>query len=99
MHTLYFLIGIFEGIIIGILVEKYVFPYFEILFEVFTAKRSEEIAAYNANIQSISCDLLREYPELSKNNIGGQNQTNAIGFECQGDIEEEYYEDWFLIKM
>lgn len=93
MHMLYFLIGIFEGIIIGILVEKYVFPYFEILFEVYTTKKSKIIANYNVDIQELNCLLLREYPELSKNNISG-NQTNAIGFKCQGDIEEEYYEDY-----
>lgn len=92
---LYFLIGIFEGIIIGILVEKYIFPYFEILFEVYTAKKSKIIAKYNADIQKISYDLMREYPEMIKD--GNQEPINVVGFECQVDDDEtddEYYEEY-----
>lgn len=96
MHMLYFLIGIFEGIIIGILVEKYVFPYFEILFEVYTAKKSKIIANYNADIQAVSYDLMREYPEISNKNTN-QEQVNVVGFDCQTDSDEtddEYYEGY-----
>lgn len=95
MNMLYFLIGLFEGIIIGVLIQMFVLPYFEILFEVYTSKKSKVIAKYNADIQKISYDLMREYPEMIKD--GNQEPINVVGFEYQVDDDEtddEYYEEY-----
>lgn len=86
------LIGIFSGLLLGIIIEKYVFPILDILFEIFTAKTSKEITEHNLNIQEMSCELLRAYPELKDGNV--VDQVNAIGFQyVDDDIEEEYYEE------
>lgn len=87
------LIGLFSGLLLGIIIEKYIFPALDIIFEVFTAKTSEIITEHNLNIQSMSCELLRVYPELKDGNVA--EQVNAIGFQCQSDdgVEEEDYED------
>lgn len=86
------LIGIFSGLLLGIIIEKYVFPILDILFEIFTAKTSKEITEHNLNIQEMSCELLRAYPELKDGNVA--EQINAIGFHyVDEDAEEEYYEE------
>lgn len=93
MTLINILLGIFIGLFFGLLCEKYIFPALDMVLEVFTAKQSEKIVFHNANIQSTNCELLRDYPELSDQNI--REQINAIGFECQTADEEEYeyYED------
>jgi hypothetical protein len=85
--------GLFIGLLIGIMIERYLFPSFDMFLEVLTAKLSENIAVHNANIQATSCELLKQYPELTNKDI--QEQINAIGFQCQTSDEEEYeyYED------
>ena len=89
-----FTTGIFIGIILGIFSNQYLFPYFDQLFEVFVSKQSEIITRHNLNIQIMSCETLRDYPEINNKNI--QEQTNLIGFNCQSlldEEDEEYYED------
>jgi len=89
-----FTTGIFIGIILGIIIQMYLFPYFDQLFEVFISKQSEIITEHNLNIQIMSCETLRDYPEINNKNI--QDQTNLIGFNCQSlldEEDEEYYED------
>ncbi len=89
-----FTTGIFIGITLGIIIQMYLFPYFDQLFEVFISKQSEIITEHNLNIQIMSCETLRDYPEINNKNI--QEQTNLIGFNCQSlldEEEEEYYED------
>ena len=89
-----FTTGIFIGIILGIIIQMYLFPYFDQLFEVFISKQSEIITEHNLNIQIMSCETLRDYPEINNKNI--QEQTNLIGFNCQSlldEEDEEYYED------
>lgn len=84
------LLGIFIGLLIGLLCEKYIFPALDMLLEVFTAKQSEKIVFHNANIQATNCELLRDYPELGDQNI--KEQINAIGFEYNAP-EDEYCEE------
>ena len=94
-----FATGIFIGIILGIIIQMYLFPYFDQLFEVFVSKQSEIITEHNLNIQIMSCETLRDYPEINNKNI--QEQTNLIGFNCQSlldEEDEEYYEDDKLNK-
>jgi hypothetical protein len=94
-----FTTGIFIGIILGIIIQMYLFPYFDQLFEVFVSKQSEIITRHNLNIQIMSCETLRDYPEINNKNI--QEQTNLIGFNCQSlldEEDEEYYEDDKLNK-
>jgi len=94
-----FTTGIFIGIILGIIIQMYLFPYFDQLFEVFVSKQSEIITEHNLNIQIMSCETLRDYPEINNKNI--QEQTNLIGFNCQSlldEEDEEYYEDDKLNK-
>lgn len=85
------LIGLFSGLLLGIIIEKYIFPALDIKFEVFTAKTSEIITEYNLNMQIMSCEALRSYPELNSENVG-QEQTNLIGFQYQ-PIDDEYYDE------
>ena len=71
---------------------KYIEPILDELFELFISIQSEKITEHNLNIQEMSCELLRAYPELKDGNV--VDQVNAIGFQyVDDDIEEEYYEE------
>lgn len=85
------LIGLFLGIIIGVLTHQYIFPYLDILFEIFVSKSSEIITEHNLNIQMLSCDLLREYPELNNDGNFSNEPTGVIGFQYNSSDDEEYY--------
>ena len=87
------LIGLLGGILFGIITEKYIFTYFDTLFEVFSIKESEIATGYNLNMQVMNLELMRDYPELNNKDI--PEQTNVIGFEYQPPFEEEeeYYDE------
>jgi len=87
-----FTTGMFIGVLMGILIQQYIFPIFDLLLEVFSIKQSEVATIHNLNIQEMSCEFAREYPEINANKI--QEQTNLIGFTCNSaEDEDEYYEE------
>lgn len=51
MVFLVFATGLLLGIIIGVLIEKYIFAYLDTLFDMFSIKKAEEATEYNLNMQ------------------------------------------------
>lgn len=90
MVYLIFATGLLLGIIIGVLIEKYVFAYLDTLFDMFSIRKAEEATEYNLNMQILQCEAIRNYPELKEDN-SGQGQTNVIGFQYNPEDDEEYY--------
>lgn len=68
---------LFIGILCGIVIEKYIFPYFDIKVEVFTHKASVEATAHQLEAQEMAVLFNRQYPE-TKEPI--EEKTPAIGF-------------------
>jgi hypothetical protein len=54
---------LFIGILLGIVLEKFLVPIFETLLELFTYKVSESATISQLNSQAYVADFKREYPE------------------------------------
>lgn len=80
---------IFLGVLIGVLIERYIFPIFDTLLEVFNYKQSEKATIYQLNAQEQAVLFNRKYPEL--NNMQNQELTPAIGFMTE-QSDEMYYD-------
>lgn len=83
---------LFIGILLGIMMERYIFPIFDTLLDIFSIKQSKIATKYNISIQKMNLDLIRDYPELTKEDME-QEQIHAIGFQYESDYEDEYYEN------
>lgn len=80
---------IFLGILIGLLIEKYLFPIFDTSLEVFNYKQSEKATIYQLNAQEQAVLFSRKYPESS--NMPNQELSPAIGFMAE-QSDEMYYD-------
>lgn len=76
---------LFIGILLGIVIDKYIFPLIDTLFEVFTYKISIKATAYKIQSESIAREYEKKYPEVE------ETATNVVGFHM--DNSEEYYDD------
>jgi hypothetical protein len=86
------ILGVFIGVFLGIVIEKYLFLYLDMVFEIFTYKQSEKATKHQINAQRIAYDFYREYPEaLEETERQDEQQTHAIGFQYEPKCEE--YED------
>ena len=83
---------LFIGILLGIMMERYIFPIFDTLLDIFSIKQSKIATKDNIFMQKMNLDLIRDYPELTKEDMG-QEQVHAIGFQYESDYEDEYYEN------
>lgn len=83
---------LFIGILLGIMMERYIFPIFDTLLDIFSIKQSKIATKDNIFMQKMNLDLMRDYPELTKEDMG-QEQVHAIGFQYESDYEDEYYEN------
>jgi len=86
------ILGVFIGVFLGIVIEKYLFLYLDIVFEIYTYKQSEKTTKHQINTQRIAYDFYREYPEaLGETGCQDEQQTHAIGFQYEpAEYEEEY---------
>ena len=75
------------GIFIGLMLERYIFPIFDIYFEIFNHKKAEQITLHNLNMKAMNLDFTREYPEASGDPY---QQIQAIGFEHPQAQDEGY---------
>ena len=88
------ILGVFIGVFLGIVIEKYLFLYLDMVFEIFTYKQSEKAIKHQINTQRISYDFYREYPEvLGETECQDEQQTHAIGFQYEPECEE-YEEEY-----
>ncbi len=88
---MYFIAYLCVGIILGILLEKYIFPIIDLKIEVLQYKETEKATIYQLNAQELLAEFNREYPELSQGEI--PELTPAIGFAYTPSDEDMYYED------
>lgn len=79
--NIYFPLGIFIGILLGIIIEKYVFSYFDILYEKFTYKQTITCTKYKVESQTLAKEFELKYGEL-------QELPPAIGFKIQSSNVE-----------
>ena len=85
---------LFLGIFLGIIIDKFIFPVFDILLDVFTYAQTEKSSAYQSNVKAKACELIRNYPELQLDQQTQPRELHpAIGFIQSPSDEEEYYED------
>lgn len=78
-------LGLCIGIILGILIDKYIFVFWDIKMEKFTHKETVECTAYQLEAQELVQLYQREYGEV-------EEKSPAIGFQVYPQ-EEEYYDD------
>lgn len=76
---------LFLGILFGLVVEKYIFPFLDGLFEVYSYKMSEFATASKIKSESMAREYELKYPETE------EIATNAIGY--QYEPEEECYDE------
>lgn len=86
-----FIAYLFIGIIIGIVIERYIFPIIDLKLEVLQYKESEKATIYQLNAQELLALFNREYPEL--NDTQKPELTPAIGFIHNSPDEDMYYEE------
>lgn len=84
------------GIIIGIIIQKYVFAYFDVKFQVFSIRESAKIVSHQVNMEKTELDFLREYPEANANY---KELSPAIGFHYEPPIDKENYYDDKKMRM
>ena len=83
------ILGVFIGVFLGIVIEKYLFLYLDMVFEIFTYKQSEKATKHQINTQRIAYDFYREYPEaLEATECQDEQQTHVIGFQYEPECEE-----------
>ena len=85
---------IFLGILIGILMERFLFPYLDLFFEVATHKFSSIATSHQLDAQTMICEFGRDYPESQEK----PELSPAIGFsmgeaESSLEFDEEDCED------
>ena len=51
------ILGVFIGVFLGIVIEKYLFLYLDMVFEIFTYKQSEKATKHQINAQRITYDF------------------------------------------
>ena len=87
-------IGLFVGIGLGLLIERYVFRIFDIKIDVYQYKNSDIATEYYLNAESMKMEFNRKYPEYqSQKEI---QQTDAIGFKypsLDDSEDDEIYEE------
>ncbi len=88
MHSISYLC---IGIILGIVIERYIFPIMDLKLEAFQYKESEKATIYQLNAQELVAEFNREYPEFSQGET--QELMPAIGFTYTPSEDEIYYED------
>lgn len=76
---------LFVGVIIGILVERYVFPIFDIMHELLTYKAGEKANELQLNVKGMFAEFDRAYPETVE---GYQEESPAIGFQISPTMSE-----------
>jgi len=89
---MYALLGIFAGIIIGIILDRYIFPILDIKFDVFQIKQNDIAIRYHLNSQKKNILFNKKYPEIQQINPQ-QELSPAIGFAIHDDNDYEVYED------
>lgn len=80
---------LYLGIIIGVVINKFIFPFFELLQERITYSVTVGATKSQMKAQQVVCDFNRKYPEYE----GVAEKSPAIGFEYAP--EELEYEDDF----
>lgn len=85
-----FLAYLFFGIIVGIVIERFIFPIIDLKLEVFQYKETEKATAYQLNTQELVAEFNREYPEFNQGEV--PELTPAIGFTYAPE-DDMYYED------
>lgn len=86
----------FCGLFVGVLIDKYLFPIFDLLLDVFSYKKSEKATMYQLSAQELAAEFYRKYPEMKNDQCQGQYQelTPAIGFTYRNQNEDDiYFED------
>ena len=78
------------GIILGIVIERYIFPIIDLKLEVLQYKESEKATIYQLNAQGLVAEFNREYPEFNQGEV--PELTPAIGF-MHTQQNEDMYED------
>lgn len=81
---------LFAGIILGILLEKYIFPIIDLKIEVLQYKETEKATVCQLNTQELVAEFNREYPEFNQGEV--PELTPAIGFTYTPE-DDMYYED------
>jgi hypothetical protein len=78
---------LFIGIILGIIIEKYVFPFIDTIFEVFTYKISVHATEYKVQSETMAKEFELKYPEVE------ESATNVIGYQYDDSPDKYYYEE------
>lgn len=86
------LLGICIGIILGITIEKYIFPILDIKFDVYQLKLNNIATKYHLNSQEKNILFNKKYPEFQQTNSQPE-LSPAIGFVLHSDNDCEVYED------
>ena len=85
-------LGIFLGIVVGVLGYKYILPWFDINLEVYNYKKSVDATDYQLTSQAYLAEFKRDYPETEENY---QQKEPCIGFHHpQSEVEELDYEEY-----
>ena len=82
---------LYLGIIIGLVINHYIFPFLDLMQERITYSVTVGATRKQIQAQKIVANFNREYPEVE-----GSEQTQAIGFnidDCIDDEEEDFDED------
>ena len=85
-------LGIFIGTILGITIEKYIFPILDIKFDVYKLKLNDIATKYHLNSQKKNILFNKKYPEFQQTNSQSE-LSPAIGFTSHSDNDYEVYED------
>lgn len=91
LNIMFLITGLCVGLFLGVWIERFLYPYLDTLFNMFTIRQSEIASEINLNIEMMKCECVRQYPELDKDNAILE-QTNAIGFHYSPP-DDEYYEE------
>lgn len=83
---IYLLLGMSIGILLGIIIQKYLFSILDIKLDVFQCAQTEKATMHQLNAQEMAMLFYREYPEAKED----YQSTEAIGFKY---IPEEYEDD------
>lgn len=82
---------LFLGVILGMLIQKYIFPVFDMLLDIYSYKQSEKVTIYKLNAQEQIALFNRKYPEVNNEEI--RESTPAIGFTYSNQDNDIYCDD------
>lgn len=82
---------LYLGIILGILTERFIFPFLDLMQERITYSVTVGATRKQIQAQKIVADFSREYPECSED---VPEKQPAIGFQYVPEDEDEYEEDF-----